>query len=246
MIFFQHLTPIVWTSVADSGVVLTMRYICEPRRRRSTATAIWEEILTAFAAEDAIDFAYPTTRFYDNRLEGKPGTGGPLRGRAPRNSSKSIRIISVLAAHRVPRLCTVPLCTPHECGGPPCRPSVRRRCNPLLGGLEMIYNTVTHHGWFLTLFLSWSGRSAGHGPGSSAHPFRRGGRTDRPGPGSRADILAPKSWGKGMETIQGGRAQARRRQEPRRHPQGPDRGRQLASGRPSRPPTWPWSPWPSP
>ena len=83
MIFFQHLTPIVWTSVADSGVVLTMRYICEPRRRRSTSTAIWEDILTAFATEDAVDFAYPTTRFYHNRLEGKPGSGGPLQDGPP-------------------------------------------------------------------------------------------------------------------------------------------------------------------
>lgn len=77
MIFFQHLTPIVWTSVADSGVVLTMRYICEPRRRRGTATAIWEDILTAFGGESAVDFAYPTTRFYANPNEGKPGAGGP-------------------------------------------------------------------------------------------------------------------------------------------------------------------------
>lgn len=77
MIFFQHLTPIVWTSVADSGVVLTLRYICEPRRRRSTTTAIWEDILRAFAEVDDIDFAYPTTRYYANRLEGKPGAGGP-------------------------------------------------------------------------------------------------------------------------------------------------------------------------
>jgi small-conductance mechanosensitive channel len=73
MIFFQHLTPIVWTSVADSGVVLTMRFICEPRKRRSTATMVWEDVLRAFATEDAIDFAYPTTRYYDNRNEGKPG-----------------------------------------------------------------------------------------------------------------------------------------------------------------------------
>jgi len=77
MIFYQHLTPIVWTSVADSGVVLTMRYICEPRRRRSRSNAIWEDVLDAFASEAAIDFAYPTTRFYSNSTEGKPGTGGP-------------------------------------------------------------------------------------------------------------------------------------------------------------------------
>ncbi len=72
MIFFQHLTPIVWTSVAGSGVMLTVRYICRPRRRRGTTTAIWEDVLQAFAAEPGIDFAYPTTRFYDNPREGKP------------------------------------------------------------------------------------------------------------------------------------------------------------------------------
>ncbi|MCP4290694.1 MAG: mechanosensitive ion channel family protein [bacterium] len=77
MIFFQHLTPIIWTSVADSGVVLTLRYICKPRTRRSTQTAIWEDILSAFGEESAIDFAYPTTRFYNNPSEGKPGAGGP-------------------------------------------------------------------------------------------------------------------------------------------------------------------------
>ena len=72
LIFFQKLSPIVWTSVADSGVVLTMRYLCEPRKRRSVSTAIWEEVLEQFAACPEIDFAYPTTRFYDNRSEGKP------------------------------------------------------------------------------------------------------------------------------------------------------------------------------
>jgi len=77
MIFFQHLTPIVWTSVADSGIVLTLRYICDPRKRRSSSTGIWEDVLAAFAECPDIDFAYPTTRYYDNRAEGKPQTGGP-------------------------------------------------------------------------------------------------------------------------------------------------------------------------
>ncbi len=64
MIFFQHLTPIVWTRVADHGVVVTIRYLCEPRTRRSSEAAIWEEVLDAFAKQPGIDFAYPTTRFY--------------------------------------------------------------------------------------------------------------------------------------------------------------------------------------
>ena len=74
MIFYRNLTPVVYTSVRDCGVLLTLRYLCQPRRRRSTQQAIWEDILTAFARHDNIDFAYPTQRFYDNATEGKPGT----------------------------------------------------------------------------------------------------------------------------------------------------------------------------
>ncbi|MCD6119267.1 mechanosensitive ion channel [bacterium] len=78
MIYFKNLTPIVWTRVDDCGVTLTMRYLAEPRRRRTIDTKIWEAILKAFSAEDDIDFAYPTIRYYDNISEGKPETGGPV------------------------------------------------------------------------------------------------------------------------------------------------------------------------
>jgi small-conductance mechanosensitive channel len=74
MIFYTKLTPTVYTGVKDSGILLTVRYLCEPRRRRSTEEAIWEEILTEFARCDDIDFAYPTRRYFDNLVEGKPGT----------------------------------------------------------------------------------------------------------------------------------------------------------------------------
>lgn len=77
LVHYQHLTPIVWTSVADHGVTLTARYVCEPRRRRGSASELWEAVLEAFAGCDDIDFAYPTTRFYDNRAEGKAAAGGP-------------------------------------------------------------------------------------------------------------------------------------------------------------------------
>ena len=72
MIFYSKLTPTVYTSVRDSGVLLTIRYLCDARRRRGSEEAIWEDILDAFAAADDIDFAYPTRRFYDNVVEGKP------------------------------------------------------------------------------------------------------------------------------------------------------------------------------
>ena len=74
LIFYNKLTPIVYTSVKDSGVMLTMRYICHVRRRRATDQAIWEEVLDQFAKHKDIDFAYPTTRLYNNISEGKDGT----------------------------------------------------------------------------------------------------------------------------------------------------------------------------
>jgi small-conductance mechanosensitive channel len=74
MIFYTKLTPTVYTTVKDCGVLLTIRYICEPRRRRNSEQAIWEDILREFAKCADIDFAYPTQRFYNNVLEGKAGT----------------------------------------------------------------------------------------------------------------------------------------------------------------------------
>ena len=73
MIFYTKLTPIVYTSVKDCGVLLTIRFLCEPRQRRANEQAIWEDILDEFGKCDDIDFAYPTQRFYNNALEGKVG-----------------------------------------------------------------------------------------------------------------------------------------------------------------------------
>ncbi len=50
MIYYKTLTPTVYTSVADSGVVLTIRYLTDPRRRRGTTQALWEAILDEFAS----------------------------------------------------------------------------------------------------------------------------------------------------------------------------------------------------
>lgn len=67
------------TRVADSGVVLTIRYLCEPSQRRSTAELMWEEILRAFKNCPDIDLAYPTVPRFLNGGEGKPALGGPVR-----------------------------------------------------------------------------------------------------------------------------------------------------------------------
>ncbi|HEX9250738.1 MAG TPA: mechanosensitive ion channel domain-containing protein [Ignavibacteriaceae bacterium] len=71
LIFYSKLTPIVYTLVKDSGVMLTMRYMCNPRERRMTEEKIWEDVLNKFAECDDIDLAYPTQRFYNNSTGGK-------------------------------------------------------------------------------------------------------------------------------------------------------------------------------
>lgn len=70
---YGTLGSIVYTSVLDSGVMLTIRYLCEPRQRRTSSAKIWESILEEFALQPNIDFAYPTQRFYNYAVEGNPG-----------------------------------------------------------------------------------------------------------------------------------------------------------------------------
>lgn len=88
MIFYTTLAPKVYTSVEDSGVLLTMRYLCQPRKRRGSEEAIWEDVLDKFGLTADIDFAYPTQRFYDNRTEGKSPSGShPPGSDTPRGVS---------------------------------------------------------------------------------------------------------------------------------------------------------------
>ena len=56
------LTPIVYVKAADSGVFLTLRYLCGIRQVRSTSDRITREVMTHFFADPDIAFAYPTMR----------------------------------------------------------------------------------------------------------------------------------------------------------------------------------------
>jgi len=69
MIFYQYLTPIVYTSVEPSGILLTMRFICDPRKRRTNEHEVWEEVLKEFVMQKEIEFAYPTQRFFTRPAE---------------------------------------------------------------------------------------------------------------------------------------------------------------------------------
>ena len=72
------LTPRVFTTVEASGILLTVRHLCRSRHRRESTQEIWEDVLDRFAECDDVDFAYPTSRSYNNVIEGKRGTGVKL------------------------------------------------------------------------------------------------------------------------------------------------------------------------
>ena len=49
----------------------SVRYLIEPRRRRGTVSAIWDDILTEFGKAPDIELAYHTVRSFSNPIEGK-------------------------------------------------------------------------------------------------------------------------------------------------------------------------------
>jgi small-conductance mechanosensitive channel len=63
LIHYQYLTPIVYTDVVENGIRLSVRYLCDPHKRRGTEAAIWEDILQQIPQSPDIQWAYPTHRF---------------------------------------------------------------------------------------------------------------------------------------------------------------------------------------
>ncbi len=59
LIHYGVMTPFVYVQVAENGVRLTLRYLCEVRKRRGTEHAFTVSILEAFRAHGGIEFAYP-------------------------------------------------------------------------------------------------------------------------------------------------------------------------------------------
>jgi small-conductance mechanosensitive channel len=67
---YKNLDPTVYTALRPNGISLTLRYLCHPKNRRGSEQVAIEEILSEFAKHGDIQFAYPTTRFYDASKEG--------------------------------------------------------------------------------------------------------------------------------------------------------------------------------
>lgn len=59
LIHYSILTPFVYVRIVDNGVRLTLRYLCDVRKRRGTEHALTISILEAFSNEANIEFAYP-------------------------------------------------------------------------------------------------------------------------------------------------------------------------------------------
>lgn len=62
MIYYNKFTPIVYTDVRESGVLLTLRFLCAPKDKRRTTNDIWEDILRFVNSNEDVDLAYPTYR----------------------------------------------------------------------------------------------------------------------------------------------------------------------------------------
>ncbi|SKC65214.1 mechanosensitive ion channel family protein [Maledivibacter halophilus] len=62
MIYYKNLTPIVYTDVKNSGILLTVRYLCKPQQKRIYRSLIWEEMLSQFNTNKDIEFAYQTIK----------------------------------------------------------------------------------------------------------------------------------------------------------------------------------------
>lgn len=58
------LSPTVYLTVRDSGVLLTARFLVEARTRRGREDRIWRAILEAFAENPTVELAYPTVRTF--------------------------------------------------------------------------------------------------------------------------------------------------------------------------------------
>lgn len=71
LIYYDKITPAIYTSVLASGINFSIRYLTDVKKRRNIQHNLWEKILIEFDKYEDIDFAYPTVRYYNNKIEGK-------------------------------------------------------------------------------------------------------------------------------------------------------------------------------
>jgi small-conductance mechanosensitive channel len=62
-------TPIVYVSIAESGIGLKLRYLTHVRQRRTSQDGISRRVLRLFREKPGIEFAYPTSRSFRREIE---------------------------------------------------------------------------------------------------------------------------------------------------------------------------------
>ncbi|SNS36019.1 Small-conductance mechanosensitive channel [Belliella buryatensis] len=67
-ISFTQYTPTVYAKIHERGIQLSLRYLCNPRKRRFFEHLITESIIDQFKAESSVRIVYPTTSII---LEGR-------------------------------------------------------------------------------------------------------------------------------------------------------------------------------
>ena len=90
LIHYSILTPFVYVRLVDNGIQLTLRYLCEARKRRGTEHAITISALDAFKRHGDIELAYPMVGVWRGEAPvfapppwaqpAQPGTGTPAEG----------------------------------------------------------------------------------------------------------------------------------------------------------------------
>lgn len=75
LVHYGILTPFVYVRIVNNGVLLTLRYLCEVRKRRGTEHALTVSLLDAFREHGGIELAYPMvglTTFSTGQFEAAP------------------------------------------------------------------------------------------------------------------------------------------------------------------------------
>jgi small-conductance mechanosensitive channel len=84
LIVYKQFTPMIYTDITQRGIQLSMRYLCNPKKRRMLNHAITESILERLGPEDNIRIAYPTSTVMLHQDQVHPSTNPGKRPQNPR------------------------------------------------------------------------------------------------------------------------------------------------------------------
>ncbi|MDN3689576.1 mechanosensitive ion channel family protein [Cyclobacterium jeungdonense] len=74
LIVYKQFTPMIFTKITERGIQLSMRYLCDPKKRRMFEHSITESILERLGPEDNIRIAYPTSTILLHQDKAHPDT----------------------------------------------------------------------------------------------------------------------------------------------------------------------------